>query len=226
MSVIDVIKGGLIVSCQALEDEPLHGAEIMAAMANAAKKGGAVGIRANGSEDIKAIKEKVDLPVIGIDKNNEYDSKIYITPTIKEAGEIARAGAEIIAVDATGRLRPGGLRLKEYFEQIRSRFDVAIMGDISTFEEGQKARECGADLIGTTLSGYTEYSRQQDGPDFILLEKLVKNLDIPVIMEGKISRPEEVKKALELGAWAVVVGTAITRPQVITKWFSRVAENS
>ena len=225
ISIINNIKGGLIVSCQALEDEPLHGSKIMAAMAQAAKEGGAIGIRANSPEDIKAIRKQVDLPIIGLYKKKNYDSDIYITPTLKEVEQIIEAGADIIAIDSTNRIRPNNKTLKEFIKEIKENFNVIIMGDVSTFEEGLKAQEYGIDLVGTTLSGYTKYSSSDDGPDFKLLKKLVNNLNIPVILEGKVRKPSEVKKALKIGAWAVVVGTSITRPQIITKRFSQVIDN-
>jgi len=224
MSIINKIKGGLIVSCQALKDEPLYGSNIMAAMAVAAKEGGAIAIRANGPEDIKAIREKIDLPIIGLYKNKNYDSNIYITPTFREAKKIAKAGADIIAIDATNRTRPNNLNLKAYIEKIKKELNLFVMADISTYEEGLKAQEYGVDLVGTTLSGYTNYSRKNNKPDFKLLKKLVDKLNIPIIMEGKISDPIEVEKALEIGAWSVVVGTSITRPQIITKRFARATQ--
>ena len=221
MSVFDDIKGGLIVSCQALEDEPLHGSRIMAKMAKAAEEGGAIGLRANSPEDIKAIKKEVDLPLIGIEKTEEYDPEVYITPTFREAKRVWEAGADIIAIDATKNPHPGR-PLPELVNKIHDELGAPVMGDISILGEGMKAEEIGIDVVGTTLSGYTDYSRLQEGPDFELLENLVQNLSIPVIMEGKIRRPEEVKKAIDLGAHAVVVGTAITRPQIITAEFAEV----
>ncbi|HLV09246.1 MAG TPA: nitronate monooxygenase, partial [Halanaerobiales bacterium] len=135
---------------------------------------------------------------------------------------VADAGADIIAIDATNRIRPDGNSLKEYIKLIKKELDLIIMGDISTIEEGLKAEEYGIDLVGTTLSGYTEYTRHVNGPNFKLLKQLVEKLSIPVIMEGKITEPEEVKKSLDMGAWAVVVGTAITRPHIITKKFTSI----
>ena len=221
MSVLEEIKGGLVVSCQALEDEPLHGSEIMAKMAKAAEEGGAIGIRANSPQDIKAIKKEVDLPLIGIEKTEVYDPQVYITPTFKEAKRVWQAGADIIAIDATKNPHPQE-SLTELVQKIHEELKAPVMGDISILEEGIKAEEIGIDVVGTTLSGYTEYSRDQAGPDFELLKNLVETLSIPVIMEGKIRRPEEVKRAIDIGAHAVVVGTAITRPQIITAEFAEV----
>ncbi|RSK28877.1 N-acetylmannosamine-6-phosphate 2-epimerase [Bacillus sp. HMF5848] len=210
------VQGSLIVSCQALEDEPLHGADIMAKMAVAAEMGGARAIRANSKQDIIAIKQAVKLPVIGLVKRTYPDSDIYITATKQEINELLEAGADMIAIDATKRKRPNGESLEKLVQYTKSKH-VAIMADISTFEEGFNAEKLGFDCVSTTMSGYTPYSPQQPGPDFTLLEKLVTTLRIPVIAEGRIHSPELANQALQLGAFAVVVGSAITRPQDITK---------
>lgn len=214
--LLEKLKGGLIVSCQALEDEPLHGADVMSKMAKAAMEGGAIGIRANGSADIKAIQETVDLPIIGLVKRDYTDSEVYITATKKEVDELLEVHVPIIAIDMTNRHRPDGGDLCELIEYVKTH-DVLIMADISTFEEGVYAEKLGVDCISTTLSGYTSYSHQLVGPDFELIERLARYTKIPVFAEGKISTPEEASKALGLGAFAVVVGSAITRPQDITK---------
>lgn len=218
--ILNSIHKGLIVSCQALYDEPLYGSHIMAKMAIAARDGGAVGIRANYAEDIKAIKEVVDLPLIGLVKRDYDDSDAYITPTMKEVEEVVNAGAEIVAIDATDILKPGGVTSEQFIRDIREKFDIMILADISTYEEAVKAEEAGAHMVSTTLSGYTPHSPQLEGPDFDLIEKAAKGLKIPVIGEGRIWVPEEAKKALDLGAYAVVVGSAITRPREITKRFA------
>lgn len=218
--ILEKIKGGLIVSCQALEDEPLYGSDIMAKMALAAFQGGAVGIRANTYENIKAIKEKVNLPVIGIVKRQYEDSDIYITPTMKEINEIVAAGAEIIALDCTLRRRPNKEDLHEFILKIREQFpSKLIMADISNYEEGINAEKLGVDIISTTLSGYTDYTVAKDSPDFKLIEDLVKIVNIPVIAEGRTNYPAQAKQCLMLGAHAVVVGGAITRPKQITERF-------
>ncbi len=219
--ILAKIKGGLIVSCQALKDEPLHGASIMAKMALAAKTGGASGIRANGAGDIAAIKKAVDLPVIGIIKKVFKDSDVYITPTLKEIDRLAAAGADIIATDATDRIRPHGVSLGDFYAGVRKKYlGLILMADISTFEEGVAAAAMGFDIVATTLSGYTQYTEGIKLPDFRLLKKLVKTLKIPVIAEGGIGEPHELKKAVrEINAFAAVVGTAITRPQHITRRF-------
>lgn len=219
-NILEKIKGGLIVSCQALENEPLHSSMIMSRMAYAAVLGGAVGIRANSHEDIIEIKKTVNLPVIGIVKREYEDSPIYITPTMKEIDELVSAKADIIALDATDRLRPNGISLEKFVKSIRQKYDdLILMADISTFEEGVKAYKLGFDILSTTLSGYTPYSLQGDSVDFELIKRLSKAIPIPVLAEGKIWVREEVVRAIELGAYAVVVGSAITRPMEITKRF-------
>ena len=218
--VLNQIKGGLIVSCQALSTEPLYDSYIMSKMAWAAYLGGAVGIRANTVVDIKAIKEKVNLPIIGIIKEEYPDSRVYITPTIKEVDALVDAGCEIIAVDATKRIRPGGIGFEEFFTEVRQKYpNQLFMADTSCFEEGKKAEELGCDLIGTTMSGYTPYTKERSLPDFELIKKYSTQLNSPVIAEGGIWSPEELKKVYECGAFSAVVGTAITRPMDITKRF-------
>ena len=219
MTTMEWIRGGLIVSCQALEDEPLHGAQIMRQMAVAAQMGGAVGIRANTQVDCVAIREAVDLPLIAIVKREYEDSEVYITPTLREVDELLVARPEIIAIDATGRPRPGGLRLEDQIAGMRERFDGLIMADCSTFAEAERATALGCDLVSTTLSGYTRYSESAERPDLPLIREIVARLGVPVIAEGNISTPEQATAALEAGAWAVVVGAAITRPQLITRRF-------
>ncbi|AST56519.1 N-acetylmannosamine-6-phosphate 2-epimerase [Thermoanaerobacterium thermosaccharolyticum] len=221
MEVLRKIEKGLIVSCQALEDEPLHSPFIMAKMAKAAEMGGAVAIRANGYEDIKEIRKEVKLPIIGLIKKKYVGYKPYITPTIEEVSDVLKAGADIVAIDATKLIKPGDISTRDFLKEIKRFYpDILVMADISTFKEGVEAEEIGFDIVSTTLSGYTEYSPKIDGPDFELIENLSKVLKIPLIAEGRIWTPEQAVKALELGAYAVVVGTAITRPQEITRHFN------
>jgi putative N-acetylmannosamine-6-phosphate epimerase len=214
--LIRSLKGGLIVSCQALAHEPLHGAEIMARMARAAQDGGAVGIRANGPADVRAIREAVALPLIGLFKDGTEG--VYITPTLAHARAIAEAGADIIALDATPRPRPNGELLKEIIAALHA-LGKLVMADISTFEEGCAAEAAGADLLSTTLSGYTPYSLHQPGPDLELVRHLAAAAHVPVVAEGRIRTPAELAAALQAGAYAAVVGGAITRPQSITRTF-------
>lgn len=212
------IRGGLVVSCQALKDEPLHSSFIMGRMARAAKEGGAVAIRAQGVEDIIEIKEVTNLPVIGIIKKCYDDSPIYITPTKEEVDKLLKTKCEMIALDATDRIRPNGESLKELIDYIKSN-GILVMADISTYEEAINAEKLGADCVSTTLSGYTDYSTQGDGPDLELIKSLSNDLKIPVIGEGKINTHEELRQAFLCGAFSCVVGGAITRPQLITKKF-------
>ena len=214
--LISALRGRLIVSCQAPEGTPLHGSSFMAAMARAAQIGGAVGIRANGPDDIRAIRAAVSLPIIGIYKIRDPEFEPYITPTFEAAKEIADAGADIIAVDATLRPHPKNLSAAELIAQIKT-LGLPVMADISTLEEGIAAADAGADIVATTMSGYTPYSRQSDEPDFALIEELSRAVEVPIIAEGRIQTPEQARQAIDLGAHAVVVGTAITRPDVITK---------
>ncbi|MGL4452979.1 MAG: N-acetylmannosamine-6-phosphate 2-epimerase [Sarcina sp.] len=216
--MLERVKGGLIVSCQALEDEPLHSSYIMGRMAIAAKQGGAIGIRAQSVNDIVEIKKVVDLPVIGIIKKQYSDSEIYITASSAEVKALLDTKCEMIALDCTDRKRPNGENVKDLIDLIHSQGRL-VMADISTYEEGIKAYENGVDCISTTLSGYTPYSRQIETVDLELINKLSKTLDIPIIAEGKIHTTNELKLAFENGAYSAVVGGAITRPQEITKRF-------
>lgn len=219
---IDSLQGRLIVSCQALPEEPLHSSYIMGKMALAAKEGGAAGIRANTKEDIAEIKLRVNLPVIGIVKHNYKDSPVYITPTMEEIKELVEAEAEIIALDATGSLRPGGKTLEEFYREIRAAYpDQLLMADCSTVEEALYADELGFDFIGTTLVGYTRQSQGMriEENNFEIIRKIVRHATHRVIAEGNINTPEKAKKVMELGVFSVVVGSAITRPQMITRAF-------
>lgn len=209
------------MSCQALPDEPLFSSYIMSRMAYAAFEGGADGIRANTVEDITEIKKVVDLPVIGIIKAVYDDSDVYITPTMKEVDALVNCGVEIIALDATNRLRPGGATFEEFFKEVRAKYpEQLFMADTSCFAEGKKARELGIDIVGTTMSGYTPYTKGRELPDFELMSRYVNELDCPVIAEGGIWTPEQLKAAFDTGVHAAVVGTAITRPREITKKFA------
>lgn len=216
--MLDIIKGKLIVSCQALSNEPLHSSFIMGRMASAAKEGGAVAIRAQGIEDINEIKKVTKLPVIGIIKREYEDSEIYITPTKKEVDELISTKCEMIALDATNRVRPNNESLEDIINYIHEK-GILVMADISTYEEALNAQKLGCDCVSTTLCGYTNYSQNYDGPNLELIEKLVKDLDIPVIAEGKINTPQDLREVYNKGAFSAVVGSAITRPQLITQKF-------
>ena len=221
-SRIEGLKGKLIVSCQALPEEPLHSSFIMGRMALAAKEGGAYGIRANTKEDIKEIKSQVDLPVIGIVKRNYEGCDVYITPTMKEVDELMEAGPEIIAMDATISKRPGGKSLDDFFHEVKTKYpDQLFMADCSTIEEALHADELGFYFIGTTMVGYTEQSRHLriEENDFEILREIVAKVKHRVIAEGNINTPEKARRVIELGAFSVVVGSIITRPQLITKSF-------
>ena len=223
--ILKKIKGGLIVSCQALSTEPLCDPYIMAKMAYAAKLGGAVGIRANTVIDIAAIKKTVDLPIIGIIKSVYDDSDVYITPTMKEVDELVNIGCEIIATDATKRLRPNGETLEDFFVNVRKKYpNQLFMADTSCFDEGKVAAELGFDLIGTTMAGYTPYTKGRVLPDLELIKKYSSELDKPIIAEGGIWTPDDLKNVYKNGAFSAVCGTAITRPMDITKRFVKALE--
>lgn len=220
--LLQSIKGSLIVSCQALPGEPLYVEEksVMYLMARAAKQAGSRCIRTSSIRDITAVKKETGLPVIGIIKISYEGYESYITPTMKEVDELVAADADIVALDCTMRKRGDGTTINEFIETIKKRYpDIILMADISTYEEGINAWKCGVDLIGTTLSGYTDYSPKSDEPDFELVRRLSSAVDVPVIAEGKIHYPEQAAKMLLSGAYAVVVGGAITRPLEIARRF-------
>lgn len=213
----------LIVSCQALPDEPLHSSFIMGRMALAAYQGGAGGIRANTTEDIIEIRKNVHLPIIGIIKRDYQDSKIYITPSMNEVDELENVHPEIIAIDATDRRRPGGQDLEQFIKSCKRKYpDQIWMADCSTKEEMIRADRLGFDLIGTTLVGYTDESKGMyiEEDDFGFIRQVLHEVHHPVIAEGRIDTPEKAARVIELGCWSVVVGSAITRPQLITRKFS------
>ena len=220
---ISQIYKKLIVSCQALPDEPLHSSFIMGRMAKAAKEGGDCGIRANSREDIEEIKRNVELPIIGIVKKEYADSPVYITPTMREVDALVEAGADIIALDATGSRRPDGVLLDDFVEEIRNRYPgQPLMADCSTVEEVLHADRLGFDFLGTTLVGYTEQSagKQIEENDFEIIRQILEMVNHPVIAEGNINTPQKARRVLEIGCYSVVVGSIITRPQVITRTFT------
>ena len=218
--VYNRLAGGLIVSCQALKDEPLHSSYIMSRMAYAAKEGGAVGIRANSISDIREIKKTVDLPVIGIIKQKYEGYETVITPTRLEVKALVLEGVEIIALDCTIRPHPSEKNTEDFLYKIRHEFpDQLLMADCSTYAEGMAAARLGMDFIGTTLSGYTDYTRNRQLPDVELIEQLCRDCGKPVIAEGGIKTPDQLACVFKAGAWAAVVGSAITRPREITREF-------
>lgn len=225
---MNIKKHSIIISVQAMPNEPFHNEQAMKTMMQSVLTGGADGLRVAGARDIKMAKELCDLPIIGITKPNNMpahpEKEVYITPSLEDVKEVINAGADIVAFDATDRPRPDGNNLKDTIELIKTKNRLS-MADISTLEEGLKARKLGADIISTTLSGYTDYSIKSNEPDFKLLEGLSAKLDCPIILEGRIWNPEEVQKAFELGAHAVVIGSAITRPHLITQRFIKVRGN-
>lgn len=221
--ILNKIKGNLIVSCQALEGEPLYieDSSMMPLMARAAKQAGACAIRTNGVLDVVGIKEETKLPIIGIIKKGYEGYEQYITVTMDEIDQLVKVGTDIIAFDCTLRDRVDGRSVAEFIKAIKEKYpEIILMADISNYEEGINAWKAGIDMVGTTLSGYTPYTVKSEEPDFKLIEDLSKNIDIPVIAEGRIHKPEQAVKALDLGAYAVVVGGAITRPLEITTRFA------
>lgn len=223
MDRVKELKGKLIVSCQALPHEPLHSSFIMGRMAKAAMQGGAKGIRANTKEDIAEIRKNVDLPIIGIVKRDYPDSAVYITPTMKEVDELMEAPPEIMALDATGALRPGNITLDEFYYAIREKYpNQLLMADCSTVEEALYADKLGFDFVGPTMVGYTPQSKGDKiaENDFEILRNILANSKHPVIAEGNINTPEKAKRVIELGCYCVVVGSIITRPQLITVPFA------
>lgn len=215
---IEALRGKLIVSCQALPEEPLHSSYIMSRMAYAAYVGGASGIRANTVVDIHEIKKTVTLPLIGIIKEVYGENPVYITPTMKEITALVEEKVDIIAIDGTKRERPDGNTLENLMKEAKEKYpNQLFMADISSAEEAIFAEKLGFDFVGTTLVGYTEYTK--GNVPLVELEKVIQAVSIPVIGEGNLDTPEKARKALELGAFAVVVGGAITRPQQITRKF-------
>lgn len=216
MSDAAVPARSIVVSCQAGDGNPLRGPDTMALMARAAVAGGAAGIRANGPADVAAISAVVDVPILGINKTGDRDG-VYITPTFDAAAAVVAAGASVVAVDGTARPRPGGAGLAELVAEIHQRLGVQVMADVDTLAAGLFARAAGADLVGTTLSGYTDGPAAGDGPDVALVRDLVAELDCPIVAEGRFWTREDVLAGFEAGAHAVVVGTAITNPMAITR---------
>ena len=223
MDIIENLRKKIIISSQAMPGEPFYQEECMLAMMRSVVNGGAGGLRVAGTRDVRNAKQ-FNIPVIGLTKPEKLPDNwkeiVYITPGINEVKELIEAGADIIAFDGTPRKRPDGSSVRDIIDCIHAAGRLA-MADISTSEEGIACANSDADIISTTLAGYTlESGKPSEGPDFELLEKLVKTVKKPVILEGRIWEPEEVKKAFTLGAHCVVIGSAVTRPQLITKRFT------
>lgn len=216
--VLQAIKGRLVVSCQAYPGEPLRDSRTMTQMAQAAVAGGAAAIRAQGLDDLTSIHDAVDVPVIGLWKDG--DAPVYITPTLEHALAVALTGVEVVAIDGTAQPRPDGLSVAATIAALHEQTDALVMADCSTLDEGRAAADAGADLVGTTLAGYTSYTTKTAGPDLDLLASLVAAVDLPVICEGRVHSPADAARAIDAGAWSVVVGTAITHPTTITGWFA------
>lgn len=214
--LLDKIRHGLIVSCQAYPGEPMRNPVVMTAVAQAALQGGAVGIRAQGLDDIRMIRDHTSAPLIGLLKTGDDD--VFITPTVVAAHEVARAGADIVAVDGTLRPRPDGRPVRDSIEVIHAAGKL-VMADCSCLDDAVASVAAGADCVGTTLAGYTPARPATTGPDIDLLEQLVAHIRIPVIAEGRIRNPSDVRRCVQAGAHAVVVGTAITHPTRITRTF-------
>lgn len=212
------LAGRLVVSCQAPPGDPLRDTDSLVRLARCAAAGGAAGIRANEPEVLAAIRQTVDLPLIGLWKDGEEG--VYITPTVRHALAVAEAGADVVAADATDRPRPDGSTFAALAEVVHAA-GALVMADVATFEEGVTAAAQGADLVSTTLSGYVPGSPRQDGPDLALVAALATALDVPVVAEGRIRTPQEAAEALARGAHSVVVGTAITAPTALTGQFVR-----
>lgn len=223
----DRIRGQMIISCQAVPGEPLYVEEksIMYLMARAAKMAGSPAIRTSSIRDVIAIKEETGLPVIGLVKIQYPGYEGYITPTMKEVDELVEVGSDVVALDCTLRRRGDGTSVNDFIRDIREKYpDIILMADISNYEEGVNAWKCGVDIVGTTMSGYTDYTPKLDGPDYELMRRLAADLDIPVIGEGKIHTPVQAVAALDTGVWSIVVGGAITRPLEIAGRFMKAIE--
>jgi N-acylglucosamine-6-phosphate 2-epimerase len=216
-ALLQTLRGGLVVSCQAYPGEPMRHPETLTQIAEAAARGGAVGIRAQGLDDIRSIHHRVDLPQIGLWKDGTDD--VFITPTLAHALAVVEAGAEIVAIDGTRRPRPDGSTLAETVRRLHDETGALVMADIGSLDDALAAADAGADCVSTTLCGYTAERPKTDGPDLEALEATAARLTVPVFAEGRIHTPAQARACREAGAFAVVVGTAITHPTTITSWF-------
>ena len=222
--VVESLRGGLVVSCQAYPGEPMRHAETMAQLAQAACMGGAVGIRTEGTECVNLIRQRLGVPIVGLWKDGEPDD-VFITPTLQHALAVARAGSQVVAVDGTRRARPDELTLAQVVEGVHTESDALVMADCGSLEDAVAATDAGVDVLGTTLAGYTPDRDRTEGPDLELVSAIAHRLpDVPLLAEGRVHTPAQARQALEAGAFAVVVGTAITHPATITGWFVQALE--
>lgn len=209
--VLAAWRGGLIVSCQAAAHSPLARPDIIAALALTAEQNGAVGVRIDGPAKIRAVREVVTIPILGIEKLTHEGYDVYITPTYQSAERIVASGADLIALDGTARPRPYGETFRSIISRVQAELGCPVMADVATYEDGiRAAEEDGANIVGTTLSGYTPETMGQDVADYALVQRLATRLNVPVICEGRLRSPADVQRALSCGAFAVVVGNAIT----------------
>ena len=224
MTVLDALRGGLIVSCQAYPGEPMLDPRTMAQVAQAAVAGGAAAIRGKGLEDLVALRAVVSVPIVGLVKVG--DTGVYITPTLADCLDVAGTGAEVVALDGTRRPRPDGLTLAQTIAGLKAAYpDVLVMADCGSLADAEAAADAGADLLGTTLAGYTGEREKTEGPDWEVVDQVValgRRLDPPrpVVVEGRIHTTAQAAEAIRRGAWSVCVGTAITHPTTITRWFA------
>jgi N-acylglucosamine-6-phosphate 2-epimerase len=217
---LEDLRGGLVVSVQASAGSPLADTSHIVAMARAAEMGGAAGVRVEGAANVAAVREAVELPVIGLRKRRLAGSDVYITPSLEDAHEITAAGADVVAVDATLRPRPGGVAADRFLGRLVRELTRPVLADVDSFEAGVAARAAGAAAVATTLSGYMDGGPAPAEPDLELVAALAAELDCPVLAEGRYATPEQARAALDAGAFAVVVGTAITDPLALTRAFA------
>lgn len=221
--IIDALAGRLIVSAQAYPGEPMRDPRTTAQVAASVVRGGAAAVRVQGIADVQAVRSAVEVPVIGLWKDG--DTGVYITPTYQHAYAVALAGAHVVAVDGTRRPRPDGLTLAETIGRLHEHTTAAVMADCGSLQDALEAVRAGADLVGTTLAGYTDERPRSEGPDLELLEALREaDIDVPIIAEGRIHTPQDAEAVMRAGAHAAVVGTAITHPATITSWFVNAVE--
>ena len=219
-NLLKQLKGGMIVSCQSEGEDPFNSdSYYMGLFAKAAEMGGAVGIRTQGIEKLKAIKLSTTLPVIGLLKSQFPDGTVRITGSYKEVEELLTAGSDIVAIDGTFREREG-LDGPSFIKSVKEKYGCIVLADIATYEEAKACAKIGADAISTTLNGYTPDTLSNvETPNLYLLEQILRDINIPVFAEGRYNIPADAQKAMEMGAYGVISGTALTRPRVITKWF-------